>query len=108
MMFIVHNDRQAKLRTASRWIGSMLIQWCLKGIREQASFGDKEASDVVDAGIQSNWLFNNQTMPIVQAISTVQGLLNEAALITHVNNYASVRTTSPYISLSAGIVLRST
>jgi hypothetical protein len=86
----------------------MLIQWCLKGIREQASFGDAEATDLVVAGIQSNWLFNNRTMPIVQAIRTVQGLLNESALITHVNNYAAVRTTSPYISLSAGVVLRDT
>jgi hypothetical protein len=39
---------------------------------------------------------------------TVQGLLSETALITHVNNYAAVTTTSPYISLSAGAVLRDT
>jgi hypothetical protein len=86
----------------------MLIQWCLKGIRGRVSFGDTEAADLVDAGIQSNWLFNNGTMPIVQAIRTVQGLLNEPALITHINNYAAVTTTSPYISLSAGVVLPNT
>jgi hypothetical protein len=86
----------------------MLIQWCLKGIRERASFGDKEASDLVDAGIQSNWLFNNRTMPIVQAIRIVQPLLNETALVEHVNNYSAVTTTSPYISLSAGVVLPNT
>ena len=34
--------------------------------------------------------------------------MNETALITHVNNYAAIRTTSPYISLSAGVVLRNT
>jgi hypothetical protein len=47
----------------------MLIQWCLKGIRKRASFGDSEATDLVRAGIQSNWLFNNQMLPIVDAIS---------------------------------------
>jgi hypothetical protein len=83
----------------------MVIQWCLKGIEERASFGDKEAADLLNTGIKSTWLFNNAVMPIAQAIPTVQGLLSETALISHVNNYAAVRTTSPYISLSAGVVL---
>jgi hypothetical protein len=77
----------------------MHIQWCLKGIREQVLFGDKEAAAVVDEGIQSKWLFNNGTMPVVQAISAVQSLLSETNLIMHVNNYSAVSATTPYISL---------
>jgi hypothetical protein len=86
----------------------MVIQWCLKGISERPSFGDTEATDLLNTGIKSNWLFNNPTVPIAQAIPTVQGLLSLSALITHVNNYAAVRTTSPYISLSAGVVVPDT
>ncbi len=83
----------------------MIIQWCLKGISERPSFGDTEAEALLGMGIKSNWLFNNPTMPIEQAIPAVQNLLGLSALLTHVNNYAAVRTTSPYISLSAGVVL---
>jgi hypothetical protein len=86
----------------------MVIQWCLKGIQERPSFSDNEASDLIDTGIKSNWLFNNPTVPVAQAIPMVQGLLSLSALIMQVNNYAAVRTTSPYISLSAGVVVRDT
>lgn len=86
----------------------MVIQWCLKGIPERPSFGDTEAADLLAKGIQSNWLFNNPTVPIAQAIPTVQSMLSLSALLTHVNNYAAVRTTSPYISLSAGVVVPDT
>lgn len=47
-------------------------------------------------------------MSIEQAIPTVQSLLSLSSLLTHVNNYAAVRTTSPYISLFAGVVLPDT
>jgi hypothetical protein len=86
----------------------MVIQWCLKGISERPSFGDTEAAGLLTKGIQSNWLFNNPTVPIAQAIPTVQSMLSLSALLTHVNNYAAVRTTSPYISLSAGVVVPDT
>lgn len=86
----------------------MVIQWCLKGISERPTFSDTEAGALLYSGIKSNWLFNNSTMPIEQAIPTVQGLLGLSALLIHVNNYAAVRTTSPYISLSAGVVLPDT
>ena len=86
----------------------MVIQWCLKGISERPTFGDTEAEALLYSGIKSSWLFNNPTVPIELAIPTVQGLLGLTALLTHVNNYAAVRTTSPYISLSAGVVLRDT
>jgi len=83
----------------------MFIQWCLKGIAERPGFSDAEAEDLLRTGIKSNWLYNNPTMPIEQAIPTVQGMLSLSALERHVNNYAAVRTTSPYISLSAGVVV---
>ena len=86
----------------------MVIQWCLKGISERPAFGDIEAEALLYSGIKSNWLFNNPSMPIERAIPTVQNLLSLKALLTHVNNYAAVRTTSPYISLSAGVVLPDT
>ncbi len=86
----------------------MVIQWCLKGIQERPSFGDTEAANVLTTGIQSIWLLNNPAVPIALAIPTVQGMLSLSALLTHVNNYAAVRTTSPYISLSAGVVVPDT
>jgi len=86
----------------------MFIQWCLKGISERPTFGDTEAEALLYSGIKSNWLFNNGTMPVELAIPTVQSALGLSALLTHVNNYAAVRTTSPYISLSAGVVLADT
>ena len=53
----------------------MVIQWCLKGISERPSFGDKEAADLLTNRIQSNGLFNNPTVPIAQTIPTVQSML---------------------------------
>jgi hypothetical protein len=85
----------------------MFIQWCLKGIRSRPpSFGDLEAFSLLDIGILSNWLLHSSTMPIVKALVTAQGLLSQHALLTHVNQYSTVVNTTPYVSLSAGVILR--
>ena len=85
----------------------MVIQWCLKGIQARApGFGDKEAADLMQSGIASNWLRANAGLPILSALESAQRSLSESALVAHVNSYAVVRTSTPYISLSAGVVLR--
>jgi hypothetical protein len=81
----------------------MQINWCLKGIRSQTGFGDSEALNVLTGtGIQSSWLFNNGSMPLAQAAVESQNALSATALDDHVNNFAIVAGSSPYISLSAG------
>lgn len=86
----------------------MHIQWCLKGIRSRPTFTDADAFALLDAGIPSNWLLANSTVPYATAIATVQSLLSETLLIDHVNRYATVQHLTPYISLSAGVVLPDT
>lgn len=83
----------------------MLIQWCLKGIREQPTFGDPEAQAVLrDVGLSSSWL----RTPVGRDIRTFppdsHWALSQAALNAHVNGFASAAATTPYISLSAGCV----
>jgi hypothetical protein len=82
----------------------MYIQWCLKGIQEQAGFSDNEARGLLRSGIPSNWLRQNASLPLWNRLAAVQQLFSPQALFDHVNDYESVGTTSPYISLSAGVV----
>jgi hypothetical protein len=87
---------------------NMHIEWCLKGIRSRSEFTDKDAFVLLDTGIPSIWLLRNSSTPVRAAIPVVQSLLSESALVTHVNNYAAVAGVSPYISLSAGVVIPDT
>jgi hypothetical protein len=87
---------------------NMHVQWCLKGMRSYPSFQDAEAFALLDTGIPSSWLFNNPTVGVAATIPLVQGLLSEASLVNHVNRYSAVAGMSPYISLSAGIVIPAT
>jgi hypothetical protein len=82
----------------------MYIQWCLKGIQEQAGFSDDEARGLLQSGIPSNWLRQNASLPLGNRLSAVQQLFGPQALFDHVNDYVSVGMSSPYISLSAGVV----
>ena len=86
----------------------MVIQWCLKGIRSRPpSFEDTEAVNLLDTGIPSAWLRYNFTLPIGTPLIDAQFQLSRSALrLAHVNNYNVVGTTTPYISLSAGVILR--
>jgi len=86
----------------------MHIQWCLKGIRSRPTFTDADAFALLDNGIPSNWLLTNPAVSCAVAISTVQSLLSESLLVSHVNQYATVANITPYISLSAGVVLPDT
>lgn len=80
----------------------MLIQWCLKGIPEQRSFGDAEAKAVVDsAGINSTWLRSRISEPQADLSEDAQGMLSQVALDQHVNGFLPGALT-PYISLTAG------
>lgn len=81
----------------------MLIHWCYKGIPEQPGFGDHEALDVLShTGIQSAWMLANAHTALERANVAAQAALNVAALDDHVNDFGSIHTASPYISLSAG------
>jgi hypothetical protein len=86
----------------------MHIQWCLKGIRSRPTFTDADAFALLDNGIPSNWLLANPAVLFAAAIPTVQSLLSESLLVSHVNQYATVANITPYISLSAGVVLPDT
>ncbi len=81
----------------------MQIHWCLKGIAGDGSFGDNAAWAVMtESGILSNWMRNNPNLPSSQANKISQQSLSLPALDDHVNDYDSVKTQTPYISLSAG------
>jgi hypothetical protein len=83
----------------------MQINWCFKGIAESSSFGDTQAADVLSStGILSSWMFANAPQPSHQANIDAQSALNASALDDHVNNYAAVVRSTPYISLSSGCI----
>lgn len=92
----------------------MILQWCLKGIPEiqaqpgQAGFSDTEARNVLDHGIPSEYVRRSSGQPFQTELSDAYRRLGQKALDDHVNAYANVAKTTPYISLSAGIVVPST
>jgi hypothetical protein len=83
----------------------MLIQWCLKGIPESSGFNSVHAKQTLSQGMQSMWIVQNGSIPMSGALQAAQQALSNVALDNHVNNYAAVRTITPYISLSAGSVV---
>lgn len=81
----------------------MKINLCFKGIRETPSFTDSDAQAVLThTGIESAWLRTNYSSQAKSANIASQSALNQAALDDHVNNYAAVARTTPYISLTTG------
>jgi hypothetical protein len=80
------------------------IQWCLKGIGESSGFGDAQARALLTSGIPSNWLRANANTPMFPGLPVAQDALSPQALFDHVNDYTTVGPTTPYISLSAGVV----
>lgn len=82
----------------------MKIQWCLKGVAEYPGFSDAEAIGVLSFGLPSNWLRRNARSRLDVGLIEGQRALNETTLFDHVNDYARVGATTPYVSLSAGIV----
>jgi hypothetical protein len=93
------------------WNKDMLIQWCLKGIPEIAAtskvdgFGDIEALNVLTSGLQSQWLRSTSASSLLPGLPNAVRQLSNAALDNHVNNYAAVKHNTPYVSLSAGVIL---
>lgn len=81
----------------------MHIQWCLKGIRARSNFGDSHARALLGTGLQSNWLRNNAATSFDPGLTDAQAELNDAALFSHVHDYGTFGSNSPYLSLSAGI-----
>lgn len=90
----------------------MQIQWCLKGIAERSpgptggpKFGDAEAMALLSTGILSSAVHQDASNTLIPAISDAHHKLSDVALDDHVNNFPSVGHKTPYISLSAGVVL---
>ena len=83
----------------------MQLNWCYKGIVENAAFGDAQAMAVLtDTGILSSWMRANSGISLFQANVASQSALGAKALDEHVNDYWAVANNTPYISLSAGCV----
>jgi hypothetical protein len=85
----------------------MLVQWCLKGVPWSTGFGDAEALRVLShEGLTSNWVRANGGRSFMTGLVDGHAALSDAALAQHVNAYATVAATTPYVSLSAGVVER--
>ncbi len=86
----------------------MLVQWCLKGVTWSHTFGDREALRVLsDDGLTSNWTRAHATTASLEAgWRAAHQALSDVALVAHVNAYGTVASTTPYLSLSAGVVER--
>ena len=85
----------------------MLVQWCLKGVPEITGFGDTEARQaLMTDGLTSNWVRRNKAGIFGASLVAAYQGLSDAALAAHVNAYATVVATSPYLSLTAGVVER--
>jgi len=79
----------------------MIVQRCLKGIY---GINKSDADTILDEGILCNWTrYKTGGPPTAKEIRTA---LTANMLDLHVNNYASVQATTPFISLSAGCVSR--
>lgn len=85
----------------------MHVQWCLKGIPEYQGFSDAEAVKLLSDGIASSALHAAAGSPVMPGYGDAHAALNKKALDDHVNHYATAGPTTPYISLSAGVVLPS-
>jgi len=85
----------------------MLVQWCLKGIPETPSFRDLEAKQALaTVGLTSNWVRSNATKDLGTALIAAHKDLSDSALAKHVNAYGTVALTTPYLSLTSGVVER--
>ena len=85
----------------------MLVQWCLKGVPWSPGFGDADARRALtDDGLTSNWVRANAARPLASALADAHAALSDSALVRHVNAYATVAATTPYVSLSAGVIER--
>src|SRR5688572_11677725 len=85
----------------------MLVQWCLKGIPETATFDDKAAKRALASeGLTSNWVRVNGGTLLSAGLAAAYQQLSDAALAAHVNAYWAARAHTPYLSLTAGVVER--
>lgn len=82
----------------------MLIQWCLKGVRESPTFSDAQAAAVLTStGLASAYVYTDQTVHTrSDAFADAHAALSATALDDHVNDFSSVGARTPYISLGAG------
>ena len=85
----------------------MLVQWCLKGIPQTTAFDDAAAQlALTSVGLTSNWVRRNAGVNLDAGLVSAHQALSDSALAAHVNAYASAGATSPYLSLTAGVVER--
>lgn len=84
----------------------MLVQWCLKGIPKQPGFDDSDANQVLVDGLMSRRVARQWANPLGPELVLAHQALSDAALAAHVNAYGTVKATTPYISLTAGVIER--
>jgi hypothetical protein len=84
----------------------LLVHWCLKGIPKQHGFGDADANLVLTQGLLSKWVIHHAGNMLGPGVVSAHQALSDAALAAHVNAYGTVAATTPYISLTAGVVER--
>jgi hypothetical protein len=88
----------------------MHIQHCVKGIRGETTTGANDGLTWSSAvamirsgdGIYSNWWRNKGTISKPE----IRTVLTESNLDRHIHDYTAFRDQTPYISLSAGAVIR--
>jgi hypothetical protein len=91
----------------------MLLQWCLRGIPERrktlnrTGFGDAEAQNtLIFLGLRSNWVLNTAVKSSTEVtFASANASLSLKALDDHVNAFATVKSQTPYLSLTAGAVV---
>jgi hypothetical protein len=79
----------------------VIVQWCCKGI---PGLNDTQVQAILLDGeglLSSRWHYNSPR-PVADALNA----LSEADLDAHLHDYARVRQTTAYLSLSAGCVVR--
>lgn len=87
----------------------MYVQWCLKGIPE---IDDADVDEILRSGLLSNWVHAKHHI----AFGEIPHRLTDVELDWHVNRYDDIHPasgkpygeTTPFISLTAGAVARST
>lgn len=91
----------------------MLLQWCLRGVPERIGVGPRPAFTDADAtqamtrvGLTANWLAAVRPPPRAEDLfANAHAQLSRQALDAHVNNFPMVKANTPYLSLTAGVVV---
>jgi hypothetical protein len=81
----------------------VLIQWCLKGVRQTNLFNINEANAALASeGLLSSWVRGATGTGASNFPSASAPHLSQAKLDAHVNNFGVAASATAYLSLSAG------